>query len=143
VRSTPSTSLPVGDRVKLSTDGLRVGDAASYAHDVLLLGELWQQSLMSASPKSSEIVAHATDPKLGTRWSVAEIRASLEAPLPTVEPPAMPDRAPSPPPSLTTPSLTTSTLPPPNRRSVERIRQAPSPNGLSLRPPDSWSSSSP
>ena len=73
----PEHIVAVGDRVKLSTDGLRVGDAASYAHDVLLLGELWQQSLMSASPKSAEIVAHATDPKLGTRWSVSYTHLTL------------------------------------------------------------------
>ena len=78
----------MGDRIKLSTDGLRDAAAsAAYRKDVRLLGNLWQQALMSASPKSSEIAAHAADPNPQTRWTLAEINAALHVPLPAVPPP--------------------------------------------------------
>ena len=83
--------VAVGDRIKLSTDSLRDAAAsAAYRKDVRLLGNLWQQALMSASPKSSEIAAHAADPNPQTRWTLAEISAALNPPLPIVPPPAPP-----------------------------------------------------
>ena len=89
--------VAVGDRIKLSTDSLRDAAAsAAYRKDVRLLGNLWQQALMSASPKSSEIAAHAADLNPQTRWTLAEISAALNAPLPTVPPPAPPPPAASP-----------------------------------------------
>jgi len=89
--------VAVGDRIKLSTDSLRDAAASSaYRKDVRLLGNLWQQALMSASPKSSEIAAHAADPNPQTRWTLAEISAALNAPLPTVPPPAPPPPVASP-----------------------------------------------
>ena len=76
----PDRIVAVGDRVKLSTDALREADTSSaYGNDVRLLGELWQQALMAASPKSSEIAAHAADPNPQARWTLAEISAALDA----------------------------------------------------------------
>ena len=93
--------VAVGDRIKVSTDSLRDAAASSaYRRDVRLLGNLWQHALMPASPKSSEIAAHAADPNPQTRWTLAEIRAALNAPLPTMTPPAPP---PAPPPPVASP----------------------------------------
>ena len=87
----------MGERIKLSTDSLRDAAASSaYRKDVRLLGNLWQQALMSASPKSSEIAAHAADPNPQTRWTLAEISAALNVPLPAVPPPAPPPPVASP-----------------------------------------------
>lgn len=85
----PDHIVAVGDRIKLAIDDLReAGPASSYREDVRLLGELWQQALMPASPKSPEIAAHAADPDPNARWTLAEISAALDPPLPTVPPPA-------------------------------------------------------
>jgi hypothetical protein len=85
----PDHIVAVGDRIKLSTDGLRDAAAsAAYRKDVRLLGHLWQHALMPASSKSSEIAAHAADPNPQTRWTLAEINAALNAALPAVPPPA-------------------------------------------------------
>jgi hypothetical protein len=87
----PDHIVAVGDRVKLSTDALREADTSSaYREDVRLLGNLWQQALMPASLKSAEIAAHTADPNPEARWTLAEICAALEPPLPTVPPPAPP-----------------------------------------------------
>jgi hypothetical protein len=87
----PDHIVAVGDRIKLSTGALRdANTSAAYRKDVRLLGDLWQQALMPASPKSSEIAAHAADPNPQTRWTLAEINAALNPPLPTVPPPAPP-----------------------------------------------------
>ncbi len=87
----PDHIVAVGDRIKLSTGALRDATTSSaYRKDVRLLGSLWQQALMPASPKSSEIAAHAADPNPQTRWTLAEINTALNAPLPTVPPPAPP-----------------------------------------------------
>jgi hypothetical protein len=92
--------VAVGDQVKLSTDSLREADTSSaYREDVRLLGDLWQQALMLASPKSSEIAAHTADPNPETRWTLAEIIAALagaswgDPPLPAAPPPAPPPPA--------------------------------------------------
>src|SRR5260370_11788833 len=78
----------VGDRIKLSTDALRDADTSSaYREDVRLLGEFWQRNLMSASPKSAQIAAHAADPNPQSRWTLAEISAALDPPIPAVPPP--------------------------------------------------------
>ena len=93
----PDHIVAVGDRIKLSTGALRDATTSSaYRKDVRLLGDLWQQVLMAASPKSSEIAAHAADPNPQTRWTLAEINAALNPPLPTVPPPAPPLAASSP-----------------------------------------------
>jgi hypothetical protein len=85
----PDHVVAVGDRIKLSTGALRDATTSSaYRKDVRLLGNLWQQALLPASPKSSEIAAHAADPNPQTRWTLAEINAALNPPLPNVPPPA-------------------------------------------------------
>ena len=87
----PDHIVAVGDRIKLSTAALRDANTSSaYRKDVRLLGNLWQQALLPASPKSSEIAAHAADPNPQTRWTLAEINAALNASIPTVPPPAPP-----------------------------------------------------
>jgi len=93
----PDRIVAVGDLIKLSTDALREADTSSaYREDVRLLGDLWQQALMPASPKSAEIAAHTADPNPETRWTLAEISAALAGvygeapPLPTVPAPAPP-----------------------------------------------------
>jgi hypothetical protein len=97
--------VAVGDRIKLSTGAVRDAETSSaYREDVRLLGELWRQTLMSASPKSSEIAAHAADPDPQARWTLAEIGAALDyVPVisepPVCEPPVVPNDAPGPPPS--------------------------------------------
>lgn len=84
----PDHIVAVGDRIKVSTGALRDATTSSaYRKDVRLLGDLWQQVLMAASPKSSEIAAHAADPNPQTRWTLAEINAVLNPP-PTAPPPA-------------------------------------------------------
>jgi hypothetical protein len=109
----PDHIVAVGDRIKLSTGAVRDAETSlAYREDVRLLGELWRQTLMSASPQSSEIAAHAADPDPQTRWTLAEIGAALEhsPPLPTApappaavspvsEPSVVPNDAPGPPPS--------------------------------------------
>jgi eukaryotic-like serine/threonine-protein kinase len=89
--------VAVGDQIKLSTEALREADTSSaYREDVRLLGDLWRQVLMPASPKSAEIAAHTADPNPEARWTLAEISAALAGvdleapPLPTVPPPAPP-----------------------------------------------------
>jgi hypothetical protein len=90
----PDHIVAVGDRVKLSTDALREAETSSaYREDVRLLGDLWQQALMSASPKSAEIAFHTADPNAETRWTLAEIGSALaggyrEDPVPTLPQPA-------------------------------------------------------
>jgi hypothetical protein len=93
----PDHIVAVGDQIKLSTDSLREADTSSaYREDVRLLGALWQQALMPASAKSTEIAAHTADPDPEARWTLAEISAALEGvcreapPLPTGPPPAPP-----------------------------------------------------
>jgi hypothetical protein len=87
----PDHIVAVGDRIKLSTDVLRdANTSAAYRKDVRMLGDLWQQALMAASPKSSEIAVHAADPNPQTRWTLAEINAALNPSIPTVPPPAPP-----------------------------------------------------
>jgi hypothetical protein len=81
--------VAVGDRIRLSTGALRYAETSSaYGEDIRLLGDLWQQSLMPASPRSAEIAAHAADPNPQTRWTLAEISDALDAPLPSVPVPA-------------------------------------------------------
>ena len=93
----PDHVVAVGDRIKLSTGALRAADTASACReDIRLLGDLWRQALMPASAKSSEIAAHAADPDPQARWTLAEISAALDAPLPTAPPPAPPHSASSP-----------------------------------------------
>ncbi len=93
----PDHIVAVGDRIKLSTGALRAADTASaYREDIRLLGDLWRQALMPASAKSSEIAAHAADPDPQARWTLAEISAALDAPLPAAPPPAPPPTASSP-----------------------------------------------
>ncbi len=78
----PGHIVAAGDQIKLSTDTLRdAGTSSAYREDVRLLGNLWQQELMSASPKSREIAAHAADPDPQTRWTLAEIGDALNPPL--------------------------------------------------------------
>jgi hypothetical protein len=75
--------VAAGDRVKLSTHAVREAESsAASREDVRLLGVLWQQALMPASPKSEEIAAHAADPNPQTRWTLAEIHAALNPPAP-------------------------------------------------------------
>ncbi len=91
----PDHIVAVGEQVKLSTGALREAENSSvYREDVRLLGELWQRALMPASAKSAEIAAHAADPNLEARWSLAEISAALaegyEAePVPAAPAPAL------------------------------------------------------
>jgi hypothetical protein len=81
--------VAVGDRIKLSTGALRyAGTSSAYREDVRLLGEFWQQALLPASPRSSDIAAHAAHPDPKARWTLAEIRAALDPPLPPAPPPA-------------------------------------------------------
>jgi len=73
--------VAVGDRIKLSTDFIREAEtSAAYREDVRLLGELWRQALMPASPRSEEIAARAADPNPQSRWTLAEIHAALNPP---------------------------------------------------------------
>jgi eukaryotic-like serine/threonine-protein kinase len=75
----PDHIVAVGDRVKLSTDALREAETSSaYREDVRLLGDLWQQALMPASPQSAEVVVHTVDPNAEARWTLAEISSALE-----------------------------------------------------------------
>jgi hypothetical protein len=128
----PDHIVAVGDRIKVSTGAIRdANTSAAYRKDVRLLGELWLQALMPASPKSSEIAAHASDPNPQTRWTLAEINAALNPPLPIVPPPAPPLTIPSP---ISVPSVSVSpvsdppivgrhdapALPPSRRRPSER-----------------------
>jgi hypothetical protein len=98
--------VAVGDRIKLSTAALRYADTSSaYREDVRLLGRLWQQHLMNASPKSASLAAHAADPNPQTRWTLAEISAALGVSPPAAPPPpplrvASPAPEPPPPASL-------------------------------------------
>jgi hypothetical protein len=129
----PEHIVAVGDRIKLSTGALRDANTSSaYRKDVRLLGDLWQQVLMPASPKSSEIAAHAADPNPQTRWTLAEIHAALNPPVPTVHPPAPPLTISSPasvppvsasrlPEPLTVVRDDAPALPPPHRRPPERV----------------------
>jgi hypothetical protein len=88
--------VAVGDQVKLSTDALREAETSSaYREDVRLLGDLWQQALMPASPKIAEIAVHTADPNADARWTLAEISSALagvyrEDSLPAVPQPAPP-----------------------------------------------------
>lgn len=129
----PDHIVAVGDRIKLSTDALRDANTSSaYREDVRLLGDLWQRALMPASLKSSEIAAHAADPNPQTRWTLAEISAALNPPLPTVPPTAPPPTVvaspiSAPPISLSPVSVPSAVvrndapaLPPFNRRTPER-----------------------
>jgi hypothetical protein len=69
----PERIVAVGDTIKLSTDALRdAATSSAYRKDVRLLGDLWRQALMPASPKSPEIAAHAADPDPQARWTLAE-----------------------------------------------------------------------
>jgi hypothetical protein len=87
----PDHIVAVGDRIKLSTGAIRdANTSAAYRKDVRSLGELWQQALLPASPRSAEIAAHAADPNPQTRWTLAEINAALKPPIPTMPPPAPP-----------------------------------------------------
>ena len=87
----PDHIVAVGDRIKVSTGALRDANTSSaYRKDVRLLGDLWQQALTPALPKSSEIAAHAADPNPQTRWTLAEINAALNPLLPTLPPPEPP-----------------------------------------------------
>lgn len=83
--------VAVGDRIKLSIDAVREAEtSADYREDVRLLGEFWQQTLISAFPRSQELAAHAADPNPQTRWTLAEIHAALnppEAVVPVATPP--------------------------------------------------------
>jgi hypothetical protein len=129
--------VAVGDRIKLSTGALRdANTSAAFRKDVRLLGDLWQQALMAASPKSSEIAAHAADPNPQTRWTLAEILAALNAPLPTVPLPAPPLAISSPVSVTPVPALPVSgpptvvrndgpALPPSHRRPPERATAYP------------------
>ena len=82
--------VAVGEQIKISTEGLREAETASaYREDIRLLGDLWQRHLMPASPKSSQLAAHAADPNPETRWTLAEISAALNPPLP-IAPPSTP-----------------------------------------------------
>jgi eukaryotic-like serine/threonine-protein kinase len=93
----PDHIVAVGDRIKISSDGLREADGPSAcAEDVRALGELWRQALMPASPESAEIVAHAEDPNPLTRWNLAEIGAALSA-SPVAVPPIVTPPVPVPP----------------------------------------------
>ncbi len=74
----PDHIVAIGDRIKISTGALREAETSSaYRQDVRLLGDLWQQALMPASPKSAEIAGHTADPNAETRWTLAEISAAL------------------------------------------------------------------
>jgi hypothetical protein len=93
--------VAVGDGIKLSTDALRDADTSSaYGEDVRLLGELWQQALLSASAQSVEIAAHAADPNPQTRWTLAEIGAALNPPVAAAPPAAAPPAGQPPAPPL-------------------------------------------
>ena len=93
----PDHIVGVGDRIKLSTDALRDADTSSaYREDVRLLGEFWQRHLMSASPKSSQIAGRAADANPQSRWTLAEISAALDPPIPHVPPPAAAPPTPTP-----------------------------------------------
>lgn len=138
----PGRIVAVGDRIKLSTDALRDANTSSaYRKDVRLLGGLWQQALMPASPMSSEIAAHAADPNPQSRWTLAEISAALNPPLPTEPLPAPPLTVSSPisvPPSSVSPvSLPPAIVrhdapapPPPQRRTPEPATAYPFPKWI-------------
>ena len=96
--------VALGDRIKLSTGAVRYADASSaYREDVRMLGELWRQALRPASPNSSEIAAHASDPNPQSRWTLAEIGGALDA-APLDDAPALPAVAREPEPNVA-PSL--------------------------------------
>jgi len=119
--------LAVGDKIKLSIDEVHDAEtSAAYREDVLLLGNLWRQALMAASPNSEELVAHAADPDPKTRWTLAEIHVALNPPAP---PPPAPEEA-----YIikeTVPESQVRSEPPPLPRSV---RRAPDP-GIAFRFP--------
>ena len=89
--------VAVGDLIKLSTGDVReAANSSAYAGDVCALGEFWRQALMSASPMSAEIAAHAADPDPNTRWTLAEIITALALAPAVVNPPAPPPEASAP-----------------------------------------------
>ncbi len=101
----PGHIVAIGDRIKISTGALREAETSSACReDVRLLGELWQQALMAASPKSAEIAVHTADPNAEARWTLAEISSALaeghrEDAIPPLPPPAPPIDVPSSPPA--------------------------------------------
>jgi hypothetical protein len=126
--------VAVRDRIKLSTHALRDADTASaYREDVRLLGDLWQQALLAASPNSPEIAAHAADANPETRWSLAEISAALSPPVATVAAPAPPLTVSSPitVPQVSVPAVVVRNdppaLPPSHGRTPERATAHPFP----------------
>jgi hypothetical protein len=127
----PDHIVAVGDRIKLSTGSLRYADTASaYRKDVRLLGELWQQALMPASPKSAEIAAHAAEPNAEARWTLAEISDALDPPDPTVPPISI--AADSAPPVSIPPVVPADALSPPplDRRTLEPATAHPFPKWI-------------
>jgi eukaryotic-like serine/threonine-protein kinase len=120
----------VGDRIKLSTDALRDADTSSaYREDVRLLGEFWQRHLMSASPKSSQIAGRAADPNPQSRWTLAEISAALDPPIPAVPPP---------PPLAAPVSATPVAAAPVAARQVIIRQEAPAPERAATHPFPKW-----
>lgn len=134
--------VAVGETVKLSTGALREAETSSdYREDVRLLGEFWQQSLMSASPNSAEIAVRAADPNAEARWTLAEISSALAAdsredPLPAALEPVPPPEVVSPAsvddvsePEALVPHQTP-LLPPPHPRPPDRAASSISPKWI-------------
>jgi hypothetical protein len=118
----PERVVAVGDRIKLSTDAIREAEPSSaYREDVRLLGDFWRQALLAASPRSEEIAAHASDANAQTRWTLAEIHAALNPPMPPIA-------APPPPVSPSVPE-------PPISESPVSMRPAGAPEHAPLLPP--------
>jgi hypothetical protein len=136
----PDHIVAIGDQIKLSTDALRDADTSSaYREDVRLLGEFWQRHLMSASPKSSQIAAHAADPNPQSRWTLAEISAALGPPAPAVPPPPLTVAPVSAPPVAATPiAATLVAAPPVSPHQVIIRKEAPAPERATTHPFPKW-----
>jgi tRNA A-37 threonylcarbamoyl transferase component Bud32 len=100
-RLRPSNVLAVNDRLKLSTDSVIQPADGGAAEDMRALGVLILKALNQKIPNAYErrdsqdfdaipqpladIVRHCLDPDSATRWTVEQVKASLNAPPVVVE----------------------------------------------------------
>jgi hypothetical protein len=98
-RLRPSNVLAVNDRLKLSTDSLTRVTDSGVAEDMRALGVLIVQALTQKIPNErresqdfegipqplADIVRHCLDPDCARRWTVEQVKASLNAPAIVVE----------------------------------------------------------
>lgn len=84
-----SNFLAVGDKLKLSADGIE--PSPDDARDVRMLGELFRDALAKPLPQPFlDITQHALDPQPNTRWTLQEIATRLDGRMPVREAPPKP-----------------------------------------------------